>query len=75
MENCNGCLIKCVHYKAVYEEALVSKIVLIECPCGICLIKMVCTDGCVPYNEYITKTIHELEDLEQHLIICHLESL
>ena len=51
MENCEGCLtIQCNYatysgYKT--EEGIV------ECPCGICLIKMICKIECDPYIKFI----------------------
>jgi hypothetical protein len=55
MENCEGCLIKCTHY-AAYSAELISKTILISCPCGMCLIKMVCTRGCDEFDKYIKMT-------------------
>jgi hypothetical protein len=62
MESCEGCLIKCTHY-AAYTAELISKAVIIKCPCSICLIKMVCNKGCDEFNAYIEVGIDRIRDL------------
>jgi hypothetical protein len=64
MEYCKGCLIKCTHY-STYSKELTSKMILGSCPCSMCLIKMVCIQGCDEFDKYIKMTICEIKELEK----------
>lgn len=69
MENCKGCLtIRCSYtehsgYKT--EEGIVI------CPCGICLIKMVCRMECDPFIEFLGESnIHSMKEADMTISDC-----
>ena len=64
MEHCEGCLIKCIHHTA-HSNGFIPELVLTKCPCGMCLVKMVCANRCEEFDKYITKTLHELAELKK----------
>ena len=61
---CEGCLIKCTHY-AAYTTELISKEIITKCPCGMCLVKMVCNTGCDEFNKYSKMGIDQIRYLEK----------
>ncbi len=63
MTNCKGCLVKCTHYTA-YNSGHISRTVLTKCPCGVCIIKMVCeANRCEEFDIYINTAVRELEEI------------
>lgn len=56
MENCKGCLIEGL---CGYKHVAKTK----KCPCGMCLIKVVCKTACEEYTQFMT--IVDIADKEK----------
>ena len=69
MTNCGGCLtVQCNH--SIYS-GYKTKGGIVECPCSICLIKMVCRMECDPYIEFIGEAnIHSMKEAGMTVSDC-----
>jgi hypothetical protein len=69
MENCEGCLtVQCSH--STYS-GYKTREGIVECPCSICLIKMVCRMECDPYIEFIGgANIHSMKEADMTISDC-----
>ena len=69
VENCEGCLtVQCNH--SIYS-GYKTKGGIVECPCSICLIKMVCRMECDPYIEFIGEAnIHSMKEADMTVSDC-----
>jgi hypothetical protein len=62
LKNCEGCLTVRCRY-AIYSGYKTEE-GIVECPCSICLIKMVCRMECDPYIEFIGEAnIHSMKEV------------
>jgi hypothetical protein len=51
IEKCEGCLVGCV-YSNAYGFRTIPKEAAAKCPCRICIVKMICSNGCEEYNKF-----------------------
>lgn len=66
MKKCRGCLIKCADFFE-YIAGRITRTIIDECPCNICLVKMVCIRGCEEYQIFSDNNIVTVKAIDLYL--------